>query len=265
MHIEVPDRERQRRRKNMLPVSVVMVTKNEEKNIREALQSIGSVSEIIVVDDFSSDKTVEICRQFTEKVFQIEWKGYAAQKQKALDLAEGPWVFLLDADERFTEPLTEEIRRIVTQGSEYAGFFVPRKNYFLGRWIRHGGWWPDCTLRLFRKETAYVEARKVHEKVIVRGKTGFLENPLEHFTYRTISDYLKKMEVYSTLSAEELREKGKKSGIMAMCTHSLFTFVKMYFFRLGILDGTHGFVLAVLYSYYTFLKYLKLWEASGDQ
>jgi len=250
---------------NKLPISVVVVTKNEEKNIREALQSIGNVSEIIVVDDFSTDKTVEICRDFTEKVFQTEWKGYAAQKQKAIDLAAGPWVFLLDADERFTKPLSEEIKRIVEQKGEYSGFFVPRKNFFLGRWIRHGGWWPDYTLRFFRKETAQVEDRKVHEKVIVRGKTGFLESPLEHFTYRTVSDYLKKMEIYATLSAEELKNKGAKSGIMTMCSHSVFTFLKMYFFRLGFLDGIHGFVLAVLYSYYTFLKYLKLWEASGDK
>jgi len=257
--------ERQMVRENMLPVSVVLVTKNEEKNIREALQSIGDVSEIIVVDDFSTDKTVEISREFTKKVFQIEWKGYAAQKQKAIDLAEGPWVFLLDADERFTKPLFEEVKRIVAQQGEYEGFFVPRKNFFLGKWIRHGGWWPDYTLRLFRKEIAHVEARKVHEKVVVSGKAGFLENPLEHFTYRTISDYLKKMEIYSTLAAEELKNKGTKSGIMTMCIHAAFTFVKMYLFRLGFLDGIHGFVLAVLYSYYTFLKYLKLWEASDDK
>ena len=257
--------ERQMVRENMLPVSVVLVTKNEEKNIREALESIGDVSEIIIVDDFSTDKTVEISREFTEKVFQTEWKGYAAQKQKAIDLAEGPWVFLLDADERFTKPLSEEVKRIVAQEGKYEGFFVPRRNFFLGRWIRHGGWWPDYTLRLFRKETARIEARKVHEKVMVRGKAGFLENPLEHFTYRTVSDYLKKMDTYSTLAAEELKGRGAKSGIMTMCIHSAFTFVKMYLFRLGFLDGIHGFVLAVLYSYYTFLKYLKLWEASGDK
>jgi glycosyltransferase involved in cell wall biosynthesis len=250
---------------NMLPVSVVLVTKNEENNIREALQSIAGVSEIIVVDDFSTDKTVEICREFTEKIFQLEWKGYAAQKQKAIDLAGGPWIFLLDADERFTKPLFEEVKRIVAQKGEYAGFFVPRRNFFLGRWIRHGGWWPDYTLRLFRKDTAHIEARKVHEKVITSGKAGFLENPLEHFTYRTVSDYLKKMDIYATLSAEELKDKGTKSGIMTMCIHSFFTFLKMYFFRLGFLDGIHGFILAVLYSYYTFLKYLKLWEASGDK
>jgi len=259
------ERETHMKRGTILPVSVVLVTKNEEKNIRDALQSIGNVSEIIVVDDFSTDKTLEICREFTGKVFQIEWKGYAAQKQTAIDLAAGPWVFLLDADERFTQSLSEEVRRVVEQSGEYSGFFVPRKNYFLGRWIRHGGWWPDYTLRLFRKDAARVEVRKVHEKVVVSGKTDFLDNPLEHFTYRTVSDYLKKMEIYSTLAAQELKDKGKKSGIVTMCSHSAFTFVKMYFFRLGFLDGIHGFVLAVLYGYYAFLKYLKLWEASDDK
>jgi glycosyltransferase involved in cell wall biosynthesis len=246
----------------MIPVSVVIVTKNEEKNIREALQSIGNTAEIVIVDAFSSDNTLGISREYTDKIYQAEWQGYAKQKQMAIEHAREPWVFILDSDERFTESLWEEISKMVKDNGIYSGFYVPRKNFFLGKWIQYGGWWPDYTLRLFLKEKAFMEKRKVHEKVIVKGKVGHLKNPLEHYTYRNVSDYIKKMDLYSALSAEELKEKGEKAGIIKMAVHPLFTFLKMFFLRGGFLDGFHGLILAILYSYYTFLKYLKLWEAS---
>jgi len=246
----------------MLPVSVVIVTKNEEKNIREALQSIKDVSEIIVIDSFSTDSTVDICREYTDKIYRNEWPGYAKQKQMGIELAQSRWVFILDSDERFTEPLWREITDIVSSNREFHGYHVPRKNFFLGKWIRHGGWWPDHTLRFFLKDKASMEERKVHEKVFVNGKVGYLQNPIEHYTYRTVSDYIRKMDVYSTLSAEELKSKGIPSGVLKMVVKPLFTFFKMFFLRSGFMDGIHGLVLAVLYSHYTFLKYLKLWELS---
>jgi glycosyltransferase involved in cell wall biosynthesis len=222
--------------------------------------SIGDIAEIIVVDAFSTDKTADICREYTEKVYQKEWQGYAKQKQTGIELATNKWVFILDADERFTEPLWKEIADIVSRNQEYSGYFVPRKNFFLGRWIRHGGWWPDYTLRLFLKDKAFMEERKVHEKVAVNGNAGYLRNHLEHYTYRTVSDYIRKMDIYSTLSAEEMRLKGNRSGVIDMTLRPLSTFFKMFIIRAGFLDGIHGVVLAVLYSHYTFLKYLKLWE-----
>jgi glycosyltransferase involved in cell wall biosynthesis len=246
----------------MIPVSVAIVTKDEEKNIRDALQSIRNVAEIVIVDAFSVDRTLDICREYTEKIYQAEWKGYAKQKQMAIEHAKGPWVFILDSDERFTESLREEITHMVKNDGVYSGFYVPRKNFFLGKWIRHGGWWPDYTLRFFLKDKAFMENRKVHENVIVKGKVGHLKNPLEHYTYRNISDYIKKMENYSTLSAEELKEKGVRPGIIKMVLHPLFTFLKMFFLRRGFMDGVHGLILAILYGYYTFIKYLKLWETS---
>ena len=247
----------------MLPVSVVIVTRNEERNIREALQSIRDVAEIIIVDAFSTDRTADICREYTDKIYQKEWQGYAKQKQTGIELANSEWVFILDSDERFTEFLWKEISDITNHNRGYTGYYVPRKNFFLGKWIRHGGWWPDYTLRLFLKDKAVMEERKVHEKVVVNGKVGYLKNHLEHYTYRTVSDYLKKMDIYSTLSAEELKSKGVSSGVLKMIIHPLFTFSKMFFLGLGFMDGIHGLVLAVLYGYYTFLKYLKLWEASS--
>jgi glycosyltransferase involved in cell wall biosynthesis len=248
----------------MLPLSVVIVTQNEERNIREALQSVRDASEIIIIDAFSTDRTRDICREYTDRIYQKEWQGYASQKRTGIELAAGPWVFILDSDERFTEPLRKEIADIVQGNQACSGYYVPRKNFFLGKWIRHGGWWPDHTLRLFRKDQAAMEERKVHEKVIVQGETGFLRNHLEHYTYRTVSDYIKKMDIYSKLSAQELRKKGMHSGFLPLILRPPFTFLKMFLLRFGFLDGLFGFILAVLYSHYTFLKYLKLWELSRN-
>lgn len=249
----------------MLPISVAIITKNEEKNIRAALESIKSGAEIIIVDAFSQDGTLEICREYTDSIYQQEWQGYAKQKQIAIERAERPWVFILDSDERFTGALWDEIERIIRSEDKYSGFYVPRKNFFLGKWIRHAGWWPDYTLRLFLRDNASVEERKVHEKVIVNGKIGHLKNHIEHYSYRTISDYLRKMDIYSTLSAEELGKKRIKPGLKELIVHPLATFLKMFFLQFGFLDGRHGLILAVLYSQYTFLKYLKLWEMSHQK
>jgi glycosyltransferase involved in cell wall biosynthesis len=247
----------------MSGVSVVIVTKDEEGNIEDALRSAAEFQEIVVVDSFSSDRTVEICRRYTDRVYQHEWQGYSKQKQLAVDYASNEWVFLLDADERITHELGREVFGSVQSSSSahdgYDGFFVPRKNYFLGKWIRHSGWWPDCTLRLFRKSAGRLEDREVHEKVVVRGKTGLLNNPMEHYTYRTIGDFLRKMDAYSALAAREIRKKGRP-GISAIMLKPFFTSFKMYLLRLGFLDGMHGMLLAVLYGYYTFLKYTRAWE-----
>ncbi len=248
----------------MMSVSVVIVTENEEKNIGDALKSVKDFEDLVVVDSFSEDRTVEICKKYTYRVYQHEWQGYAKQKQMAVDYAEKPWVLILDADERVTPELKSEIMEEIKNAS-FSGFYIPRKNFFLDKWIRHGGWWPDYTLRLFLKDMAFIKDRKVHEKVVVKGKVGYLKNPLEHYTYRTVSDYIKKIDRYSTLSAEELREKGVNPGMLTMVVHPLSTFFKMFFLRGGFMDGIHGLILAILYSYYTFLKYLKLWESSNHK
>lgn len=242
----------------MIPVSIVIVTKDEEANIEATLDSVKDAAEIVVIDSFSSDRTVEICRKYTDKVLQKEWEGYTKQKQAAVDLAEGPWVFILDADERFTPELKAEIINAIKENS-HDGFYVPRKNFFAGRWIKHGGWWPDYTLRLFRENAGKVEDREVHEKVVVRGSVSHLKNPLVHYTYNSVSDYLKRMDIYSTLAAKELKKNGVVPNVLDFFMRPLFTFIKMFFFRLGFLDGKYGLVLAMLYSYYTFLKYAKTW------
>lgn len=242
----------------MIPVSVVIVTKDEERNIRDALESVRDFEDIVVLDAFSSDGTPAICREYTSRVYQQEWMGYARQKQAAVDRAERQWVLILDADERVTPELKKEISETIQEGA-FSGYYLPRKSFFLGRWMRHSGWWPDHILRLFRKDTAYIEPREVHEKVVVNGAVGYLKEPLEHYTYRTISDYIRKMENYSTLSAQELGDK-KDAPLISMALNPFAVFIKMFFLRQGFRDGMHGFILAGLYSFYTFLKYAKVWE-----
>jgi glycosyltransferase involved in cell wall biosynthesis len=250
-----------------LPVSVVMIAKDEEQNIEAALASVeGAVEVVVIVDEESADATFEICRRFTQRVYQRPWTGYALQKQAAIDLAAGPWVFLLDADERVTPELAGEIKNVVErhlagEDGDVSGYYAARRNYFLGKWIRHGGWWPDYTVRLFRKDQARIEPRRVHERVVVDGKTGYLKHPFEHYTYRSLAEFEKKMQRYSTLSAEEFFiKRPQRVGIFSIVVRPVAAFLKMYILRGGFLDGIHGLILASLYACNTFLKYAKAWE-----
>lgn len=243
----------------MIPVSAVIVTKDEELNIRDALESVKDFSEIIVIDSFSSDHTVDICKKYTYNVFQEEWEGYAKQKQKGIDRSSLPWVFILDADERVTPELVGEISFSI-ENKNHNGFYIPRKNFFLGKWIRHGGCWPDYTLRLFKKDMAFMQEREVHEKVIVKGSIGYMKNHIEHYTSRSISEFISKLENYSTLSAKEIGQRDFMPSIFSFTLRPIFTFLKMFFFRKGFLDGKYGLILSILYSYYTFSKYTKIWE-----
>jgi len=239
-------------------LSVAIITHNEEENIGGALESVKWADEIVVVDSFSDDRTREICKKYTDKVFTAEWQGFANQKNKAVSLATQPWALVLDADERVTEDLKSEILRTVNNPSSKDGYYLARKNYFAGRWIRHGGWWPDYTLRLFRRGKGSFQQREVHESIKVNGKTGRLKNPLEHFTYKDTEDYLRRMGVYSTLAAKELYKEGRRACIFDIALRPAVTFLRMLFLQAGFLDGAYGLKLAYLYSRYTFNKYAKL-------
>ena len=218
--------------------------------------------EIIVVDSGSEDQTLPIAREFTDKVFQEPWQGFARQKNLAQEKARGPWILNIDADERVTPELKEEILSVLQKGSSCAGFKIPRKNFFCGQWIQHGGWYPNYQLRLYLKEAGTFAQREVHEQVVVKGRVGTLKAPLEHFTYDSISDYLKRMDRYSDLSAQQYLLEGKKVSWPEILFRTKYTFFKMWILQRGFLDGTNGLVLAVLYSYYTFIKYAKLKEIS---
>lgn len=244
-----------------IPVSVAIITKDEEKNIGDLLESVKDFEEIIVVDSFSTDRTTEICKKYTDKIYQYEWKDFAFQKQLAIDRTTLPWVLILDADERVTETLKKEIIEKINC-EDFDGYFIPRKNYFLNKWIKHGGWWPDYTLRLFKKDRGKMQQRVVHEKVIVNGKVGYLKEPLLHYTYQSLDEFLRKMQEYSSLSAMEIiKNNPSKTKIFLKIFFSpVFTFLKMFILRKGFLEGWRGFILAVLYSFYSFLKYTKAWE-----
>ena len=247
---------------NTSQVSIAIITRNEEKNIKDALDSVREFDEIIIVDSYSTDKTMEICKEYGTNIYQHEWEGYARQKQKAVDYASGPWVLILDADERLTPELKNEVTKKIAD-SRYDGYYIPRENYFMGKWIQHSGWWPDHTLRLFKKEVSHVEQREVHEKVIVNGSIGYMSSPIKHYSYRTISDFVQRMDTYSTLSAKEFIHKSMVSSFGSMLVSPVLVFFKMFFLRQGFRDGIHGYVLAMLYSFYTFLKYVKILERKG--
>lgn len=278
-------------RKSAIPVyplpvtlSVVIITYNEEANIGRTLQSVQPLvvdgkGEIIIVDSGSTDRTVEIAKSYGAKVFIEEWKGYAAQKNSAIDKASGDWILSLDADEALDDELQAEFTGVergnsipwcltlqdATQASKSmgltAGFLIQRKNLFLGRWMKHGGYWPDPKLRLFRRDSGRFEDRLVHEDVKLDGPAGRISGALLHHSYPTLSDYIDHMNRYSSLGAEMVAAKGRPRFSLAnIVLRPLATFVYNYFFRLGFLDGREGLLLHLYHAVYVSWKYAKAWE-----
>lgn len=249
----------------MTRLSVTIVAWNEEERLRACLESVAWVDEIIVVDGESTDKTVALAREFTDRVWVRPWPGFAAQKNFALEQATGDWVLSLDADERVTPELRERIARILAADAagvpEADGYSIPRRNMFWGAWVRHGGLYPDYQLRLFRRRAGRFVADVVHESVRVEGRVGTLAEALLHHSYRGLEDFVQRSNRYSTLAAGAWLERGKRVGLADLIFRPLGRFLSMYIIRLGFLDGWRGFVLAVLYADYVFLRMAKAWEA----
>jgi glycosyltransferase involved in cell wall biosynthesis len=242
-------------------LSVVVVTQNEEERIRACLESASWADELIVVDAESSDKTATVARELTDHVFVRPWPGFAAQKNFGLEQARGDWVLSLDADELVSIPLRQEIAAILTGGGEHAGYAIPRRNVFWGRWIRHGGLYPDWQLRLFRRGRGRFTERTVHESVTVDGSVGRLRGHLEHRSYRDVADFLERADRYSTLAAGEWLAAGRRSRPLTdLVVRPAGRFLTMYVARAGFLDGWRGFLLAVLYAYYVLMRSAKVWE-----
>jgi len=244
----------------MEKVSVAIITHNEERNIRDCLESVKWADEIVVVDNGSADGTLKICQEYRARTYREGWKGYSAQKNSAIEKTINEWVLSLDADERIGPELRQEIETALRENPSVDGYWIARKNYFLGRWIRYCGWYPDRNLRLFRKSRGGFIERAVHERVEVRGKTGTLHHPMIHETYHTLSDFLIRSDRYSTLAAGEMRRQGRKYRFGDVILRPPLTFLQMYLLRAGFLEGYLGFLLSVFYSYYTFAKYAKLKE-----
>jgi glycosyltransferase involved in cell wall biosynthesis len=244
----------------MEKVTVAIITKDEEGNIRDCLESVKWADEIVVVDNGSTDRTLSICQEYGARIFQEEWKGYSGQKNSAIEKAGNEWVLNLDADERVSPELRQEMQKGLEENQGVDGYWIPRKNFFLGRWIRYCGWYPDLNLRLFRKSRGRFGERAVHERLKLEGKALTLTHPLIHETYRSLSDFLRRMDRYSSLAAGEMLREGRKFRLIDPVLRPPFTFLQMYVLHAGFLEGYFGFVLSVLYSYYTFAKYIKLRE-----
>ena len=283
-----------------MTISVVLITHNEESNLGHTLESVKPLvrdgqGEIIVVDSGSTDGTLEIAKSFGAKVFVEPWKGYAGQKNSAIEKASGDWILSLDADEELSKQLQqtlphtlESLERVdalrreadadsfmaedaraelqnwvgVKADQELFGIWIARKNEFLGRWIEHGGFWPDPKLRLFRRGRGRFEDRAVHETVVVNGATATLKSgAILHRCYPTLSDYIDHINRYSSLGAEMAVGEGRTGfSVINIVVRPLVTFVYNYFFRLGFLDGREGLLLHLYHAVYVSWKYAKTWE-----
>lgn len=242
-------------------ISACVICYNEERKIRRCLSSLSWCDEIVVVDSFSTDNTLAICREFTPRVYQHEWLGYIAQRNMVRDLAVHPWILYLDSDEEVSPGLRDEILAEFERGTEpYVGYEFPRLVYYIGRWIRHGEWYPDVKLRLFRKNRGRTEGIEPHDTVIVNGPVKRLTNPVWHYTYDDLRDHLDTANRFSTISAQQKFVQEVPFRWLDLFLRPPLHFIKGYFLRAGFLDGAHGFIIAVISAYAAFCKYAKLWE-----
>lgn len=249
-----------------MKISIALITLNEEANLPRTLESVMPLvrdgkGEIIVVDSGSTDRTLEIARSHGAKIFIEEWKGFAAQKNSAMGKASGDWILQLDADEALGEELAEEINRELDESGSLVGFWIPRKNFFLGRWIKHGGFYPDPKLRLVRRGAGKFEEYGAHPTIKANGRTGTLKHALIHNAYPTLRGYIDHMNSYSSSGAEVAVAKGHRGfNLLNILVRPKLTFLYNYIFRLGFLDGREGFLLHLYHAVYVSWKYAKAWE-----
>jgi glycosyltransferase involved in cell wall biosynthesis len=252
-------------------ISIALITLNEEANLPRTLESVKPLvrdgnGEIVVVDSGSTDRTLEIARSHGAKIFIEEWKGFAAQKNSAMEKASGDWVLQLDADEALEEKLAEEISRELDKSGSLVGYWIPRKNYFLGRWIRHGGFYPDPKLRLIRRGAGKFEEYGAHPTIKVNGPTGTFKHALIHNAYPTLRGYIDHMNSYSSSGAEVAVASGHRGfNLLNIIVRPKLTFLYNYIFRLGFLDGREGFLLHLYHAVYVSWKYAKAWELSRNR
>jgi glycosyltransferase involved in cell wall biosynthesis len=251
------------RSETMTKLSVTIVTYNEAQNIRRTLESVKWVDEIVIVDSGSADDTVQICKEYGARIIHEGRIGVAKVKNIAIEKASGEWILSLDADEPIEPALAEEIRTLISSPASLDGYRIPRRTFFLEKEMKHGGWYPDYNLRLFRKEKGRFEERAVHEAMKVQGTVGTTKHAIEHYAYSDISLFLTKMNTYSSLAVNVMAKKGVgfyQASWINIFFRPLFTFIYKYFFRLGFLDGKHGLIINLLHAYYVFTKYAKAWE-----
>jgi glycosyltransferase involved in cell wall biosynthesis len=252
-------------------ISVALITLNEEANLERTLESLMPLvrdrqGEIIVVDSGSTDRTLEIAGWFGAKIFTEPWKGFAAQKNSAIEKGSADWVLQLDADEALEPELADEIRRQLEKPGETIGYFIPRKNFFLGRWMRYGGFYPDPKLRLIRRGAGKFEEYGAHPTIKVHGPTRSLKHALVHNAYPTLRGYIDHMNSYSSSGAQVAVAKGHRGfNPLNVVARPALTFIYNYFFRLGFLDGPEGLLLHLYHGAYVSWKYAKAWEYARPQ
>lgn len=249
-------------------ISAFVVCKNEEKKIEKCLNSVSWCDEIIVVDSHSTDNTLELCKKYTDKIYIRDWPGFRLQKQFGLDQCTSEWVINLDADEVVSEGLKNEIIKKINSPKTYeknvTGFQLSRVVFYMNRWWRKGGWYPEYRLRLVKRDKTVWGGDEPHEHAIIKeGKIEKLKGELEHYTYGDIFHHLQTLNNFSNISANVLYKKGKTAKFYNVAINPIMRFIKFYFLKRGFLEGFPGFVVAVIESYYVFLKYIKLWELQG--
>lgn len=238
-------------------ITVTIICKNEEKRIRRCLESVRWVDEIVVVDSGSTDKTLEIVAEYTDKIFiNSEWPGFGLQKQLAVDKANNDWVLALDSDEVVSEDLRDEIIKCMLSVDEKTVYRVNRLTNFCNKFIYHSGWHPDKIVRLFNKKHYTYNDKEVHETVACKdAKKVDLKGKLFHYTFDSLEEYINKRNSYARAWADSRYKKGHKTNVLEIMSHTLFSFVRHYIVRLGFLDGYHGFLIAIIQMQYTFNKY----------
>lgn len=252
----------------MPPISVYIITYNEAAKIKEAVESVFWADEVLVVDSDSTDGTIEIVEALGATVVQVPFNGFGELRNKAIQKCAHNWIFSLDADERCTPEARDEIRSLINSENHLDAYYVPRKNIFMGKWIKHSGFFPDYRQpQLFRKNALLFENDAVHERYMVHSDkpTGYLKNPIVQIPFLNFSELLHKANRYSTLGAEKLAKEGKKAGVFTAFLHASWTFVHLYLIKRGFLDGWPGFVIALGNFIGTFFKYAKLCEATGKR
>ena len=241
-------------------LSVIVPTFNEEETLPPCLESVAFADEILVVDSFSTDRTIEIARARGARVVQREYGYSAQQKNWAIPQAAHEWVLLVDADERVTAELRDEILRTLADGPMADGYWIRRANHFLGKRIRFCGWGSDRVIRLFRRDVSRYQDRQVHAEIELPGPLPVLAHPLEHHTFRSFGQYWRKLDLYSEWGARQMYLEGRRPGAVQLLLRPLGRFIRMYFLRLGFLEGAHGVVLSLLGAFTVYLKYARLWE-----
>ena len=241
-------------------LTAIIPTLNEEHNIREVLESVSFADEIIVVDSFSTDNTVAIAKGLATKVIQHEYINSATQKNWIIPQAKHEWVLIVDADERITRALQEEIINVLENNPDKNSYWIHRSNFFMGRKIRYSGWQNDRVIRLFRRDICKYENKRVHAEIIPVGKTGTLKNKILHNTYTSIDDYIKKLNRYAWWQANDLHNNGfGRINFFHILIKPMYRFFYHYFIKLGILDGMPGFTISILNAYAVGTRYIKLW------